>query len=87
MFHEWPQAIGRPLKANFGSVGDDFGLLWLVGLLKGIVRWYLAHHEKAPKTTAAWHAEPHNSEQSEEKQRPPGEGRVNVFTFLSQINL
>jgi hypothetical protein len=66
VFHERPQAIGRPLKANFGSAGDDFGLLWLVGLFRGIGRWYLAHHEKAPKTTAAWHGELPNSEQSEE---------------------
>ena len=53
--HEWPQAVGRPLESRLGPAGDDFGLLWLVGLGKGIGRWYLAHHVDARKGTAAWH--------------------------------
>ena len=57
VIHERPQAVGRPLEPRLGPAGDDFGLLWLVGPWKGIGRWYLAHHEAARKTTAAWHGD------------------------------
>jgi len=87
VFYERPQAIGRPLKRRLGSAGDDFGLLWPVRLWKGIVRWYLAHQEKAPKRTAAWHGDsPILGNQK--KTAMTGEGRVNVIRiFLSQNNL